>query len=138
MVAGALRLPAVVEPLNENRRDCPGSSMCSTAAMPSISVSTRAALNRALGAEGVYVSEESAHTFIFPRTDVSLQVDGQRLSPAQAPKSWATFSPSMHHKAMVNAELILRRSARDGHRHKGVDVGHQRSRVRRCRNGGQR
>jgi hypothetical protein len=79
----------------------------STAAIPSISEQARAALDRTLGVKGVYLSEESAYKFTFPRTDVSLRVAGQRLSPTQAPKSWATFSPSMHREAMVIGELAL-------------------------------
>ena len=82
-------------------------AVCSIAAMPPISEQARAGLDRALGAKGVYVSEESAYTFTFPRADVSLRVGGQRLSPAQSPKSWATFAPSMHREGMVNGELIV-------------------------------
>jgi hypothetical protein len=79
----------------------------STAAMPPISQQVRAALDRLLGAKGVYVDEESAYKFAFPRTDISVQVGRQRLSPAQAPRSWATFSPSMHQESMVNGEIIV-------------------------------
>lgn len=82
-------------------------AVSSTAAIPPISEQARAALDRTMGAKGVYVSEESAYRFTFLRTDVSLQVSGQRLSPAQAPRSWVTFSPSVHHQAMMNAELAL-------------------------------
>lgn len=79
----------------------------STAAIPPVSEQTRAALDRVLGTKGVYVAEESAYKFAFPRNDVSVQVGRQRLSPAQAPRSWATFAPSMHQEAMVSGELIL-------------------------------
>lgn len=79
----------------------------SIAAMPPISEQARATIDRTMGVKGVYVSEESAHKFVFPRNDVSLRVGGQRLSPAQAPRSWATFSPSMHREGMMNGELIL-------------------------------
>src|SRR5713226_3026303 len=70
-------------------------ALYSTAAMPPISQQARAALDRTLGTKGVYVDEESAYKFVFPRTDISVQVGRQRLSSAQAPRSWATFSPSM-------------------------------------------
>src|SRR5262245_29352548 len=82
-------------------------AVCSTAEMPPIPERARAGLDRALGIKGVYVSEESAHTFTFPRSDVALRIDGHRLTPGQSPKSWATFSPSMHREAMVNGELVL-------------------------------
>jgi Domain of Unknown Function (DUF1259) len=82
-------------------------ALSSTAAMPPISQQARAALDRTLGAKGVYVDEESAYTFIFPRTDINVQVGGQRLSPAQAPRSWATFSPSMHREGLVSGEIIV-------------------------------
>jgi hypothetical protein len=81
--------------------------LCSIAAMPPISEQTRAVLDRSLGSKGVYVEEESAYKFVFLRTDISVQVSRQRLSPAQAPSSWATFSPSMHHEAILNGEIIL-------------------------------
>jgi hypothetical protein len=38
-------------------------AVASTAAMPPISEQARATLDRTLGATGVYVAEESAHTF---------------------------------------------------------------------------
>jgi len=82
-------------------------ALSSTAAMPPISPQARAALDRALGTKGVYVEEESAYKFAFPRTDLSLQVAGQRLSPAQAPRSWATFSPSMRQEGAINGEIIV-------------------------------
>ena len=79
----------------------------SIAAMPQISEQARALLDRAIGTKGTYVSEESAYKFTFPRVDISLRVGQQRLSPAQAPHSWVTFQPSIHHGAMMNGELIL-------------------------------
>jgi hypothetical protein len=82
-------------------------ALASTAAMPPISQQVRTALDRALGVKGVYVDEESAYKFAFPRTDIDVDVGGQRLSPAQAPRSWATFSPSMHQEAFVNGEIIV-------------------------------
>ena len=82
-------------------------AVCSTAEMPPISPQARAGLDRVLGTKGVYVDEESAHKFTLPRTDISIQVAGQRLSPAQAPRSWATFSPSMHSEGAVNGEIVL-------------------------------
>jgi len=82
-------------------------ALSSSAAMPPISQQARAALDRTLGTKGVYVDEESAHTFAFPRTDLSVHVGRQRLSPAQAPRAWATFSPSMHQEALVSGEIIV-------------------------------
>jgi hypothetical protein len=82
-------------------------ALSSTAAMPPISQQARAALDRTLRAKGVYVDEESAYKFAFPRTDINVQVGGQRLSPAQAPRSWATFSPSMHQEGLVSGEIIV-------------------------------
>jgi hypothetical protein len=75
--------------------------------MPSVSEQTRGALDRALGAKGIYVSEESAYKFAFPRVDVTVRVGHQRLSPAQAPQSWVTFQPSKQHDAIMNGELIV-------------------------------
>ena len=82
-------------------------ALSSTAAMPPISPQARAELDRSIGSKGVYVDEESAYKFAFPRTDISVQVGPQRLSPAQAPRSWAAFSPSMHQEGMVNGEIIV-------------------------------
>src|SRR5438128_12235249 len=79
----------------------------SIAAMPSLSEQTRATLERTLRAKGVYIGEESAYKVVFPRGDVTVQVGRQQLSPAQAPASWATFSPSVHHEAMMNGEIVL-------------------------------
>src|SRR5438105_7276153 len=81
--------------------------LSSISAMPPISPQARAAMDRSLGAKGLYVDEESAYKFAFPRTDITVQVGRQRLSPSQAPQSWATFSPSMHQEGMVNGEIIV-------------------------------
>jgi hypothetical protein len=77
------------------------------AQMPPVSDRARAALDAALAAKGVYVAEESAYRFLFPRADVSVTVDGQRLAAAQAPNSWATFAPSKNHEAIFSGEVIL-------------------------------
>ena len=82
-------------------------AVSSIAAMPPISPQTRAALDASVGVKGVYVDEESAYKFAFPRADINVQVGGQRLSPSQAPRSWATFSPSMHGGGLVNGEIVL-------------------------------
>ena len=77
------------------------------AALPPISEQARAGLDRTIGAKGVYVADESAYTFVFPRTDVSVRLGRQRLSPSQAPQSWATFRPSMRREGIMHSELIL-------------------------------
>src|SRR5262245_66331112 len=82
-------------------------AVCSTAQMPPVSEQARAGLDRTLSAKGTYVSEESAYKFWFPRTDVSLRVGAQRLSPEQAPASWATFSASKTRQGMVARVLSL-------------------------------
>jgi hypothetical protein len=82
-------------------------ALWSTAAMPPISERTRNALDNALGSKGVYVAEESAHKFAFPRVDINVRVGDQRLTPAQAPGAWATFSPAISKEAAVNGELVL-------------------------------
>lgn len=82
-------------------------AMISFAQMPPFSEQVRGALDRAIGAKGVYVSEESAYKFTFPRNDVSVRVGSQRLTAAQAPHSWVTFQPSMKQQAIMSGELIV-------------------------------
>ena len=95
-VAGTWRTWAVI-----------GAAVCSMAQIPPIPDQARAGLDRALGAKGTYISEESAYKFSFPRSDIRLRVGAQRLTTAQAPKSWATFSPSTRGDAAVNAAVVL-------------------------------
>jgi len=71
-----------------------------------ISQQARATLDRTLGAQGAYVSEESAYKFVLPRNDLSVRVGSQRLSPVQAPASWVTFSPAKQREAFVNGEFV--------------------------------
>lgn len=82
-------------------------ALWSTAQMPPVPEQIRAGLDRILGAKGIYVSEESAYKFAFPRADVSVRIGSQRLSPVQAPHSWVTFQPSKQHEAIMNGELIV-------------------------------
>src|SRR5215468_3857402 len=84
-----------------------GAVMSAKAVAPSISDQTRALLDRTLGIKGVYVSDESAYRFTIPRTDVSVRIGNQRLSPSQALGSWVTFSPSLRAESMMNGEFIL-------------------------------
>jgi len=79
----------------------------STAEIPPISAQARAGLDRVIGVKGVYIAEESAYRFTFPRADISVRVGQQRLSPSQAPQSWATFQPFMLREAAMAAELVL-------------------------------
>src|SRR5206468_8689317 len=51
--------------------------------------------------------EESAYKFSFPRTDLAVRVGRQRLSASQSPRSWVTFSPSIHQEGLVTGEIIL-------------------------------
>ena len=82
-------------------------AIASMAQMPPVPELARAALDAAMGAKGTYVSEESAHRFSFPRSDIDIRVGAQRLSPEQAPASWATFAPSMRREGLVSGELIV-------------------------------
>src|SRR5262249_40310556 len=82
-------------------------AVASTAQMPPISDRARAALDAALGVKGAYVTEESAYKFTVARNDVSVRIEGRRLSSEQVPASWATFAPSKNREAMVSGELVL-------------------------------
>jgi uncharacterized protein DUF1259 len=75
--------------------------------MPPISDQARAGLDRALGAKGTYVSDESAYKFSFPRNDLVVRIGSQRLSAVQAPASWLTFSPAMQREGFVNGEFMV-------------------------------
>jgi uncharacterized protein DUF1259 len=73
--------------------------------MPPVSPQTRAALDAALGAKGVYVPEESAYRFSVSRADLSVRLGALRLNAAEAPASWIVFS--RNREAFVNAEFIV-------------------------------
>ena len=83
-------------------------ALCALGAAPSIPDRTRVALDRVMGTRGEYIPEESAYRFILPRTDISVRIGPMGLTPRQAPRSWVTFGPSVHHEAIVNGELVLR------------------------------
>src|SRR5262249_19277736 len=93
--------------MNRVRWFVAAAALASMAQMPPVSDRARATLDTALGAKGTYVAEESAHRFSFPRTDVEVRIGAQRLSPDQAPSSWATFAPSKMREGLVSGELIV-------------------------------
>lgn len=83
-------------------------AIISIAAIPPIPQQVREGLDRTLGAKGTYVSEESAYRYVWPRSDIPLTVAARRVSRAQMPESWVTFSPAVHAQGMVSGELVLK------------------------------
>src|SRR5215467_2069059 len=59
----------------------------------------------AIGRKAAVVSGD-AHRYGFPRTDLSVTLDGVAIKPALALGGWVAFKP-MHGEAMVMGDLVL-------------------------------
>lgn len=67
----------------------------------------RARIDEIIGVKGVYTQQEDVHKVSFPRTDVSVLVDGSRFHPFLGLTSWAAFTTAHHAEAMVMGDLVL-------------------------------
>lgn len=72
-----------------------------------LSPEQRSAIDKATGGKGVYTEAEDVHRVSFPRTDVKVSVDGRSMHPFLGLTSWAAFTSTAHHDAMVMGDLVL-------------------------------
>jgi hypothetical protein len=69
--------------------------LSSTQLLPGeITEAQRSAIDRATSAKGAYTAGEDVYRVAFPRTDVTVSVDGRALHPFQGLTSWAAFTPA--------------------------------------------
>ncbi len=74
------------------------------AAVPSLDTAT---LDRVIGTKGAWNAKEGVYKISYPRTDVAVTVDGNRIPPFMGLTSWTAFQEGMDHKAMVMGDLVL-------------------------------
>jgi hypothetical protein len=72
-----------------------------------ISDADRTGIDTITGVKGVYTAEEDVYRVAFPRTDLSVTVEGRVMQPFMGLTSWAAFTTSPHGGAMVMGDLVL-------------------------------
>lgn len=73
-----------------------------------ITEAQKSAIDRGTGAKGTYTAGEDVYRVAFPRSDVTVTVDGRALHPFQGVTSWAAFTPGAHSgQLMVMGDLAL-------------------------------
>jgi hypothetical protein len=80
---------------------CTVASQAAAQASPDWSVT-----DRALGREGA-AQPGNVHKFAFPRSDLSVTLNGTQLRPALALGSWVAFKQTTDGKAMAMGDLVL-------------------------------
>jgi hypothetical protein len=79
----------------------------STTAMATVSEQTRTSIDRVIGHKGTYIAEEGVYKILIPREEAAIVQDYQTLSPNLGLNSWAAFSSSVHHEAMLTGQFLL-------------------------------
>jgi hypothetical protein len=67
----------------------------------------KAAIDRAIGAKGVYTEAEDTYKVTFPRTDVKVTVEGRAMPPFLGFSSWAAFTPAAQGGTIVMGDMVL-------------------------------
>src|SRR5438132_7912661 len=77
------------------------------AQIPSIPTATQRSLERIIGTAGSYAANESVFKIRIPRTDIALNLEGQRAASALPIESWVAFSPEIRGGGLMMGELQL-------------------------------
>ena len=72
-----------------------------------VSEAQRKAIDEGTGGKGAYTDAEDVYRVNFPRTDVSVAVDGRALHPFLGLTSWAAFTPHSATELMVMGDLVV-------------------------------
>ena len=75
-----------------------------TAAIPD---AQRTQIDTQTGAKGAYHAGEDVYRVTFPRTDVTVSIEGRTMHPFMGLTSWAAFTPDAHGELMVMGDLVL-------------------------------
>jgi len=59
------------------------------------------------GAKGTFTADEDVYRVAFPRTDVTVTVEGRVMQPFLGLTSWAAFTSSPHAEVMVMGDLVV-------------------------------
>jgi hypothetical protein len=76
-------------------------------AMAAITEAQRSQIDQLTGVEGAYTAEEDVYRVSFPRTDVTVAVEGRAMHPFMGLTSWAAFTPHSNTELMVMGDLVL-------------------------------
>ena len=85
-------------------------SVLVTLAIPGLAAVTetqRASIDRATGAKGVYTEAEDTYRVAFPRTDVTVTVEGRPMAPFLGFSSWAAFTSSPNGLVVMGDVVLL-------------------------------
>jgi len=83
--------------------------LCATvyAQIPLIPPATQRSMERIVGTPGSYAANESVFKIRIPRTDIALNLQGQRVTSALPIESWVAFSPEIRGGGLMMGELQL-------------------------------
>src|SRR5262245_18460167 len=79
----------------------------SYAQIPPIPSTAQRSIERIIGVTGSYTSSESVFKIPIPRTDIALNVQGQRVNTGVPIESWVAFSPEIRGGGLLIGELQL-------------------------------
>src|SRR5262245_35227049 len=78
------------------------------AQIPPIASNVQRSIERIIGVSGSYAANESVFKIHIPRTDISLTLQGRRVTGGFSVESWVAFAPDIRSGGLVMAELQLR------------------------------
>lgn len=74
---------------------------------PQVSEADRHAIDQIIGAKGIFVADENVYKIVLPKEAATIVQDYQILPVTFGLNSWASFSPAMHHGALMTGQLLL-------------------------------
>jgi hypothetical protein len=84
-----------------------GAVLATSCLLPAaIPEATRAAIDQATGAKGVYTEAEDTYKVSFPRADLKVTIEGRPAAPFLGFSSWAAFTPARG-ATMVMGDVVL-------------------------------
>jgi len=83
--------------------------LCATvyAQIPPIPPAAQRSIERIIGTAGTYAANESVRKIRIPRTDIALNLQGQRVTSGLPIESWVAFSPDVRGGGLMMGELQL-------------------------------
>src|SRR5437867_4407530 len=67
----------------------------------------RVSIDRIIGGQGSYVTDDGVYKVVLPRQEATIVYDYQTLSPSLGLNSWVAFKPAVHGEAILTGQLML-------------------------------
>jgi len=78
-----------------------------SSAMAEVPEQIRSGIDRIIGGKGTYNADEGVYKLVLPRTEATVVLDYQKLSPNIGLNSWVAFTSAVHREALLTGQFLL-------------------------------